>query len=47
MRRIALICLTLVVVTLGLYWPVGQYPFVAYDDLEYVADNPHVRTGLT
>jgi tetratricopeptide (TPR) repeat protein len=47
MRREIVICFVLVALTVGVYWPVGHYPFVAYDDLDYVADNPHVKAGLT
>lgn len=40
-------CLLLVVVTLALYNPVNQHPFVNYDDDRYVTANHHVRQGLT
>ncbi len=32
---------------IGVYWQVRSHPFVRYDDLAYVADNPHVRAGFT
>jgi cytochrome c-type biogenesis protein CcmH/NrfG len=46
-RRELLICLALVGVIFAVYWPASQCHFVAYDDLEYVANNPHVTPGLT
>jgi protein O-mannosyl-transferase len=33
--------------TLGLYYPVVHYPFVNYDDNDYVTANSHVQQGLT
>jgi tetratricopeptide (TPR) repeat protein len=42
-----LICLLLAVVTLAVYWPVIRCEFVRYDDTSYIAQNPHVRTGLS
>jgi protein O-mannosyl-transferase len=46
-KRIPVYCLLLAVVTLGLYNPVNRHPFVNYDDDRYVAENLHVRSGLT
>src|SRR5689334_527619 len=34
-------------VTLALFWPVGNYDFILFDDGQYVFENPHVATGLT
>ena len=42
-----MVCLLLAVVTLLLYNPVNRHPFVNYDDDRYVAENAHVRGGLT
>ena len=39
--------LLLVIVTLSIYWQVGQYDFVNFDDNVYVSENPHIRSGLT
>ena len=39
--------LLLAVATLCVYWPVGRFDFVEYDDLGYVAWNPAVQKGLT
>ncbi len=47
MRRNAVVCLLLALSTLVVYWPVGHYPFIAYDDPEYVAGNPHISAGLS
>jgi Flp pilus assembly protein TadD len=37
----------LAAVTLAVYWPVGHYEFVDYDDRVYVVENAHVAAGLT
>jgi tetratricopeptide (TPR) repeat protein len=37
--------LALILGTAVLYFPVGTYEFVDYDDLDYVVQNPHVRDG--
>ena len=42
-----LVCFLLVLMTLAAFWPVRHCEFVAYDDQEYVTENPHVRDGLT
>ncbi len=46
-RADLLICLFLVITTLGAYWQVRDHEFVAFDDDQYVTKNPHVRAGLT
>ena len=46
-RWFALVCLVLALGTLALYWPITHYPFVEFDDMAYVVDNPHVNTGLS
>jgi tetratricopeptide (TPR) repeat protein len=33
--------------TLALYWPVTGYPFINFDDAEYIYDNPVTQAGLT
>ncbi|UCG60105.1 MAG: tetratricopeptide repeat protein, partial [Phycisphaerales bacterium] len=43
----SLICLSLVSVTLAIYWPVFGHEFVRYDDDKYVTENPHVTGGIT
>ena len=42
-----LIAVSLVMVTIALYWPATSHDFVNYDDPGYVLDNPHVTGGLT
>jgi protein O-mannosyl-transferase len=39
--------LLLAVVTIAVYYPVVNHPFVNYDDPLYVVDNVHVKYGLT
>ncbi|HWZ12772.1 MAG TPA: hypothetical protein VNX22_06485, partial [Acidobacteriaceae bacterium] len=41
------LCLLLIVVVLVFYSPVTHNGFVNYDDDQYIANNPHVRAGLT
>jgi len=38
--------LLLVVATIAVYFPVGHHPFVNYDDMVYVVNNPHIQSGL-
>jgi hypothetical protein len=40
-------CAFLVTATLSVYWPARHYKFVAYDDDDYVYQNPVVQKGLT
>jgi tetratricopeptide (TPR) repeat protein len=37
----------LVVLTLGVYWPVQNYEFINYDDQLYVTENFRVQNGIT
>lgn len=39
--------LTLFILTLLLFWPCVHHDYLSLDDPEYIADNIHVRTGLT
>ena len=41
------VCLVLGVITLGLFSPLLGYPFLTYDDQQYVTENPHVQAGLS
>ena len=41
------VCLILLISTLAVYWPVNTYDFVNFDDMLYVAENPHVKDGFT
>lgn len=44
---IVLLCFALIVVTLAVYWQVGNHEFLNYDDGPYITENPHTSTGLT
>src|ERR1044071_2166129 len=46
-RDTILISLALGFLALGLYQPVLHYPFINYDDPEYVSQNPVVQKGLS
>src|SRR5580704_13857413 len=46
-KRRLIFCLLLALTTLALYNPVTHAPFLNYDDVVYVTDNPQVRAGLT
>ena len=46
-RRDFVICLALLLATLGVYSQVAHFDFVNYDDPDYTTENPHVRAGLT
>jgi len=39
--------LALALGTLALYWPVTGYPFINFDDPEYISENPVTQAGLT
>ena len=45
--QIGAAALSVVALAVAVYWPVGDFGFVAYDDLAYVADNEVVRRGLS
>jgi protein O-mannosyl-transferase len=45
--RTLLYSLLLIVLTIGLYYPVKTHPFVNYDDNVYVTENIHIQNGLT
>jgi protein O-mannosyl-transferase len=40
-------CLALAVGTCLLYWPVGSFDFITFDDPDYTFNNPHIQHGLT
>ncbi|HEX9046381.1 MAG TPA: tetratricopeptide repeat protein [Verrucomicrobiae bacterium] len=42
-----LVCFALALGTALLYWPITHHPFIIFDDLQYIADNGHVNTGIT
>jgi tetratricopeptide (TPR) repeat protein len=41
------ICLILAAAIALVFWPVGAFEFVNYDDPDYVSANPHVQAGVT
>jgi len=41
-----IICLLLTILTLSIYYPVGQFEFINYDDPGYVTQNRWVQSGL-
>ena len=46
-RSTSLVGAALALLTLAIYLPAFRFPFITYDDPLYVADNPHVLTGLS
>jgi protein O-mannosyl-transferase len=42
-----LVVLLLIILTLGVYWPVQNYDFINFDDSLYIIKNDHVRNGIT
>jgi Tfp pilus assembly protein PilF len=46
-QRTLLICLGLAVAIIAVYWPVGHFEFINYDDPQYVTENQHMQGGLT
>ena len=42
-----LLILALAAITLALYLPTLRHDFLAYDDQQYITENPHVQSGLT
>ena len=47
MKRVVFICVSLVILTAAVFWPVRQQQFVNFDDDIYVTDNPHVANGFS
>ncbi len=45
-RPTILISMVLIVITLAIYWQVGNHEFIILDDCDYVTGNPHVTTGI-
>jgi len=46
-KRRLILCLLLALATLVLYEPVTRAPFLNYDDVVYITDNPQVRAALS
>lgn len=45
--RTVVLSLLLAMMTLAVYWPVHEHPFLNLDDPKYVTQNPHISDGLT
>jgi tetratricopeptide (TPR) repeat protein len=45
--RTLVLSLLLAFVTMAVYWPVHEHPFLNLDDPKYVTQNPHIANGLT
>ena len=45
-KHSVLVVLMLIILILGVYWPVQDYEFVNYDDSLYVYDNYKIRSGI-
>lgn len=46
LREEPTICVLLFAAVALVFWPVGGFDFVNYDDPDYVSANPHVQSGL-
>ncbi|MBN1655941.1 MAG: tetratricopeptide repeat protein [Deltaproteobacteria bacterium] len=46
-KKSFLVVITLIILTLGVYWPVYDYDFVSYDDHIYVTENSNIQSGIT
>jgi tetratricopeptide (TPR) repeat protein len=46
-KRKLIVYVILTVVTLAVYWQVGQYDFVNYDDDVYITENSNIKSGIT
>ena len=47
MRSIILVVMALIAITSVVYSQTGNYPFLGFDDDEYVTNNLHVTSGIT
>jgi tetratricopeptide (TPR) repeat protein len=46
-KQSILVVLMLIILTLGVYWPVQNYDFINFDDPMYITKNSHVQLGIT
>jgi tetratricopeptide (TPR) repeat protein len=46
-RAVAALAVLLFVSTVAVFWQVGEFDFVGYDDRAYITDNPAVQDGWT
>jgi tetratricopeptide (TPR) repeat protein len=47
LRRSGALCLVLIGLIVVVFWPVGTFDYVNYDDGDYASANPHVQSGLS
>ena len=47
LRKIVILCMVLVAVTLSVYVQTRNHDFLSYDDWKYVTENPHVAGGIS
>jgi protein O-mannosyl-transferase len=45
--RTLVLSLALILLTVLVYWPVGNNAFINFDDNHYITENTHVRSGLS
>lgn len=45
-KESVILALVLGIATVAVYFPVWHHPFVNYDDMVYVVNNPHIQSGL-
>lgn len=45
--RPLLVAFCIALSTIAVYWPVGSYHFINFDDPLYVSENPHIAGGLS
>ncbi len=45
--RVIVVMILIAIATIVVYWPIGGYEFVHYDDKEYITANKNVANGLT
>lgn len=46
-RQKLIVYIILAVVTFAVYWQVHNFDFINFDDISYVIENPHIRSGIT
>ena len=46
-KQSILVVLMLIILTLGVYWPVQNFEFINFDDDVYVTENSHIKSGVT
>jgi protein O-mannosyl-transferase len=42
-----IVYIVLALVTFAVYWQVHNFDFINFDDVSYVIENPHIRSGIT